>query len=203
MRDGRKSGHREAWVHIPSEAEARESGKLQNYDYGFGFLPAMTRMGIAHDLIGPAYLEIFRQTMFAPGHLERWEREMLAAVTSAAGKCFYWSTAHAEVLRVELPDHDLVEAIKKGSWRQLSHLSERTRALCTIAEKITVAPSEMVEEDWQPLRDLGFDDRAIIEVAHLVGFFNYALRVADSLGVKLDARFMEAHETHRPLQRAE
>ena len=26
----------------------------------------------------------------------------------------------------------------------------------------------MVEEDWQPLRDLGFDDQACLEAAHIV-----------------------------------
>jgi alkylhydroperoxidase family enzyme len=30
----------------------------------------------------------------------------------------------------------------------------------------------MVEQDWQPLRDIGFDDRACLEVAHIVGLFN-------------------------------
>jgi hypothetical protein len=42
----------------------------------------------------------------------------------------------------------------------------------------------MTEEDWQPLRRLGFDDRACLEVAHLVGLFNYLTRLADGFGLR-------------------
>ena len=53
----------------------------------------------------------------------------------------------------------------------------------------------MVEGDWQPLRDLGFNDRACLEVAHIVGIFNYLTRLADGLGLQLDAGTREASET--------
>ena len=53
----------------------------------------------------------------------------------------------------------------------------------------------MVESDWQPLRNLGFSDRACLEVAHIVGIFNYLTRLADGLGLKLDAGTQEASET--------
>ena len=50
----------------------------------------------------------------------------------------------------------------------------------------------MVESDWQPLRDLGFDDEACLEVAHIVGIFNYLTRLADGLGLPLDAGTQQA-----------
>ncbi len=79
-----------------------------------------------------------------------------------------------------------MEAIKARRWRDLPHLTNRQRALCTIAEKVSATPTRMVEDDWQPLRDLGFDDRACLEVAHIVGIFNYLTRLADGLGLQLD-----------------
>ena len=60
----------------------------------------------------------------------------------------------------------------------------------------------MVEEDWQPLRDLGFDDRACLEVAHVVGIFNYLTRLADGFGLRLDAQTEVAGTTGVPLRRA-
>jgi uncharacterized peroxidase-related enzyme len=63
-------------------------------------------------------------------------------------------------------------------------LSPREIALCTIAEKLSATPARMVEADWQPLRDLGFDDHACLEVAHIVGLFNYFVRLADGFGLK-------------------
>lgn len=57
----------------------------------------------------------------------------------------------------------------------------------------------MVEEDWQPLRDLGFDDRGILEVAHIVSLFNYFTRLADGLGLQLAPWIQEAAETGVPV----
>lgn len=59
----------------------------------------------------------------------------------------------------------------------------------------------MVQEDWQPLRDLGFTDEAILEVAHVVGIFNYLTRLADGLGLQVDAATIHAADTHVPLRR--
>ena len=59
----------------------------------------------------------------------------------------------------------------------------------------------MVEEDWQPLRDLGFGDRACLEVAHIVGIFNYLTRLADGLGLELDPGTCDAIERHVTLER--
>ena len=58
----------------------------------------------------------------------------------------------------------------------------------------------MVEADWQPLRDLGFDDHACLEVAHIVGIFNYLTRLADGLGLELDPQTMHAGETGEALR---
>ncbi|HET9476087.1 MAG TPA: hypothetical protein VFP63_01225 [Dehalococcoidia bacterium] len=94
----------------------------------------------------------------------------------------------------------LVDAIKERRWRELE-LSPRDRALCTVAEKLSEAPTRMVPEDWQPLRDLGFDDQACLEVGHVVGIFNYLTRLADGFGLQLDEQTRIAGETGQALQR--
>ena len=68
---------------------------------------------------------------------------------------------------------------------------------------MSATPTRMVEEDWQPLRDLGFDDTACLEVAHIVGIFNYLTRMADGLGLQLDAATQHASETGEALRRGE
>jgi alkylhydroperoxidase family enzyme len=59
----------------------------------------------------------------------------------------------------------------------------------------------MVEADWKPLRDLGFDDQACLEVAHIVGIFNYLTRLADGFGLHPDEGTLEAGRTGEPLER--
>lgn len=58
----------------------------------------------------------------------------------------------------------------------------------------------MTEADWAPLRELGLDDQAILEVAHVVGIFNYLTRLADGLGLQLDTLMEEASATGRGLR---
>ncbi len=59
----------------------------------------------------------------------------------------------------------------------------------------------MTDEDWQPLRRLGFDDRACLEVVHIVGIFNYLTRLADGVGLALDRQTEEASESGIALRR--
>src|SRR2546426_896889 len=103
---------------------------------------------------------------------------------------------------VEMPSEaQLREVIKQSRWRELPGLSPRDRALCTVAEKLSATPTRMVEDDWRPLRELGFDDHACLEVAHVVGIFNYLTRLADGLGLQLDAATRRAAESGVPLKR--
>ena len=91
--------------------------------------------------------------------------------------------------------------MRSGRWREAPSLTARERALCTVAEKLSATPTRMVEEDWGALRDLGFDDRACLEVAHVVGIFNYLTRLADVLGLQLDAGTRAAAESGVALKR--
>ncbi len=57
--------------------------------YDFGFVPGMARLILSHLDIAPHFGALFSQIMFAPGTLERPEREMVAAVAACAQDCFY------------------------------------------------------------------------------------------------------------------
>ena len=107
------------------------------------------------------------------------------------------------MLRVEDGDPALVEAIKQHAWQQLDTLSPRDKALCDLAHKLSGNPTRMVEDDWRPLRDLGFDDAACLEAAQVVGMFNYLTRLADGFGLQLDPEIAAASETGAALRRPE
>ena len=68
-----------------------------------------------------------------------------------------------------------------------------------MAEKLSETPTRMVEADWQPLRDLGFGDEGCLEVAHIVGLFNYLTRLADGFGLVLDPETSAAADGGPPL----
>ncbi len=96
-----------------------------------------------------------------------------------------------------------MEAIKARDWRSADGLTERDRALGELAEKLSTTPTKMLEQDWERLRDLGFDDEACLEVAHIVGVFNHLTRLADGLGLRLDKETSSASRSGIKLERVE
>lgn len=70
----------------------------------------------------------------------------------------------------------------KQDWRQ-ADLSPRERAILAYAEKLTRTPARVTREDVDALRDVGLDDRGVLQVNLIASFFNFINRVADGLGV--------------------
>lgn len=56
------------------------------------------------------------------------------------------------------------------------------------ASKLTRAPAEVEEEDVVALREAGFGDLDVLYIVEVVGYFDYADRVADGGGISLEGR---------------
>lgn len=65
-------------------------------------------------------------------------------------------------------------------------LDAATRAMLDFAVKMTKTPNRMNSADVQRLRDAGFSDQDIVDIAQLAAYFNYSNRLMDSLGVEPD-----------------
>ncbi|MGH7949805.1 MAG: carboxymuconolactone decarboxylase family protein [Candidatus Binataceae bacterium] len=75
---------------LPTPDEMAAGARLPDgHPYNLGYLPAMGRLIGAHPRIAPYFGALFGQIMFVPGALSRAEREMIAAVASAAQDCHY------------------------------------------------------------------------------------------------------------------
>jgi len=61
------------------------------------------------------------------------------------------------------------------------------RAMLDFAVKLTRQPQAMAQSDIQALRDAGFDDPAIHDIAQIAALFNYYNRIADGLGIDPEA----------------
>jgi alkylhydroperoxidase family enzyme len=49
--------------------------------------------------------------------------------------------------------------------------------------KITHDATKISRDDHEGLREVGFDDKAILQITLIASWFNYINRVADALGV--------------------
>ncbi len=61
------------------------------------------------------------------------------------------------------------------------------RAMLDYAIKLTHTPGDMVRADVEKLRTVGYSDRDILDIAEVVGYYAYVNRIADGLGVELEA----------------
>lgn len=85
-------------------------------------------------------------------------------------------------------DAALTEAVVSAD---LHLLPGRLRVLCTYALKLTKAPWAMSPEDIAGLRAAGLSDRDIVDANQVVSYFDYVNRIADGLGVELEAEWPE------------
>ena len=55
------------------------------------------------------------------------------------------------------------------------------------AVKLTRTPGAMDDADVEDLRAVGFSDRDILDITEVVGYYAYANRIADGLGIETES----------------
>jgi len=86
--------------------------------------------------------------------------------------------AHGAAVRPLSGDPKLGEMLVMNY--RVAPLDDRQRAMLDFAAKMTAASAEIEEPDRQRLRDTGFTDRDIWDIANVAGFFNMSNRVASA-----------------------
>jgi len=133
-----------------------------------------------------AFTAMYNDLMLGPSGLSKLEREMIAVVVSSINRCWYCQVAHGAAVRA-LGSPELGEAMVMN-WRY-AHLDARQTAMLTFAEKATKASAEIVESDRQALRDAGFTDRDIFDIASTAAFYNMSNRVASAIGMEPNPQY--------------
>jgi len=79
----------------------------------------------------------------------------------------------------------LDEAFVKALVEDFEHapLSEQDRVMLDYVGVITRDATKVTPAHHKRLREVGFDDRGILQITLIASWFNYINRVADALGV--------------------
>lgn len=129
-----------------------------------------------------AFTAMYNDLMLGDSGLDKLEREMIAVAVSSINKCFYCLTAHGAAVRALSGDPILGEMMVMN-WRA-ADLSQRRYAMLEFAEKVTTQSAKITEADRQALRDAGFSDRDIWDIASVAGFYNMTNRVASATDMR-------------------
>ncbi|WP_197916792.1 peroxidase-related enzyme [Thiosulfatihalobacter marinus] len=129
-----------------------------------------------------AFTALYNDLMLGASGLSKLEREMIAVVVSSVNKCFYCLVAHGAAVR-QLSGNPALGEMMVMNWR-VADLDARQSAMLAFAEKMTIASYTIQEPDRQALRDAGFSDRDIWDIANVAGFYNMSNRVASATDMR-------------------
>ena len=129
-----------------------------------------------------AFTGMYNNLMLGDSELSKLEREMIAVVVSSENRCWYCQVAHGAAVRALSGDPVLGEAIVMNY--RAANLDTRQRAMLDFAAKLTTDSEQIEDSDRQALRDVGFSDRDIFDIASVAGFFNMTNRVASAIDMQ-------------------
>ena len=123
-----------------------------------------------------AFSTFYNDLMLGPSGLSKLEREMIAVAVSSQNHCYYCLTAHGAAVRELSGSPELGEQMVMNY--RAAELSERHRAMLDFAVLLTERPDDVDDADREGLRDAGFSERDIWDIAAVAAFFNMTNRVA-------------------------
>ncbi len=129
-----------------------------------------------------AFTAMYNDLMLGESGLSKLEREMIAVVVSSINRCYYCQVAHGAAVRQLSGNPELGEQMVMNY--RVAELDARQRAMLDFAALLTTASATVEEADRQKLRDAGFSDRDIFDIASVAAFFNMSNRVASAVDVR-------------------
>ena len=171
-----------SWLRVPpaSDAPPEVQALFDKAVEKLGFVPNV----LAVYALRPRHLELWNafydELMRGESSLTRVQREMIAVVVSTVNRCHYCIVSHSAYLRKLTGDPQLVEQIRTNY--AYADLEARQRAMLDFAVKLTERSAGCTEADVQTLREAGWTDEDIMDIAQVAAMFNFTNRLASGLG---------------------
>ncbi len=170
------------WLHVPGEDDVPPAVKelwalpLEK----LGFVPNVLRVYA----LRPRHLELwwafYDELMRGDSGLTKAQREMIAVVVSATNRCHYCVVSHSAALRKLTGDPVLVDQLATN--HAYAAVDAKERAMLDFAVKLTKESSACTEADVEALRDAGWNDEDVMDIAQVAAMFNFTNRLASGLG---------------------
>ena len=167
------------------ESELRDY--FQVCEEKLGFVPNVLKAYAFDNQKLKAFIDMVDDLMLGESGLSRLEREMIAVAVSAVNHCHYCLTAHGAAVRYRSNDPVFGDMIEHNY--RMADLSPKQKAMLDFAVKLTEAPDKIENADRDLLRQLGFPDRDIWDIAAVAAFFNMSNRLAAATDMRPNAEY--------------
>jgi uncharacterized peroxidase-related enzyme len=165
------------------ERSERQQAYFDRCDERLGFVPNVLRAYAFAPAKLQAFADMYNDLMLAESGLSKLEREMIAVAVSSVNHCYYCLTAHGAAVR-QLSGNPALGEQMVMNYRAAEGLTPKQVAMLDFADKLTRSPHAIVEADRQALRDAGFSDRDIWDIAAVASFFNMSNRMAAAVDMR-------------------
>ena len=168
-----------ARISLISPEDASPEGK-EIYEKALRGKPGNAQKALAHR---PEMLKNFLNFYASVGRsLDRKLYELIYIRVSLINECHYCTQHHvASSKRLGLTAEDWT-SLKSGDY---SRYSEKERAALNYVEKLTRAPKQIAQTDFDELKKF-FSEPEIVDIHMLAGLANLTNRVTDPLGLEVE-----------------
>jgi len=134
-----------------------------------------------------AFTNMYNDLMLGESNISPLEREMIAVVVSSINRCYYCLVAHGNSVRKLSKDPALGEAMVINY--RIADLKPNQRAMMDFVVKMTEESYKIEEVDRQILRENGYSDQDIWDIASIASFFNMSNRMASAIDMRPNAEY--------------
>jgi uncharacterized peroxidase-related enzyme len=125
--------------------------------------------------------------MLKDGGLSKGEREMIVVATSAINQCLYCVVAHGALLRIYEKAPLVADQVAVNHRK--ADITPRQKAMLDFAIKVCGASGTVGDADFHTLREHGFSDEDIWDIAAITAFFGLSNRMANVISMRPNEEF--------------
>jgi uncharacterized peroxidase-related enzyme len=169
-------------LHVPAEDDVPDEVKelwakpLEK----LGFVPNVLRVFALRPQHLLGWWSYYDELLRGESGLTKAQRELIAVVVSVTNRCHYCVVSHSAALRKLTGNPELADQV--AADYTAADLEPRERAMLDFAVKLTEASADCTDADVEALRDVGWTDEDIFDIAQVAAMFNFTNRLASGLG---------------------
>ncbi|MFT5014347.1 MAG: putative peroxidase-related enzyme [Patiriisocius sp.] len=119
--------------------------------------------------------------------LSKAEMEMIVVATSNDNHCQYCVVAHGAILRIRAKDPLISDQVAVNYHK--ADISDRQKAMLEFALKVSNDARSTADADFESLRQQGFSDEDIWDIAAITAFFGLSNRMANFISMRPNDEF--------------
>ena len=177
-----------AWINMISDEDASKELKqvLDLARTPHGTVDNVMRVHSLRPNTMKGHVTLYRAALHDDANtIPMWFQETVSSYVSILNDCAYSLENHWKNAAHLIDDANKSDAIEKALWSKMPQdvFDGVELEMLRYAEKLTLRPNSMVQEDVLALKAAGAEDGEILELNQIIGYFNYVNRLLNGLGV--------------------